>query len=52
MHMQPAFAGAPRVGGEVAERAFADGLCLPSGSAMSDADVERTAEVLLSLARR
>jgi dTDP-4-amino-4,6-dideoxygalactose transaminase len=52
MHMQPAFAGSRRVGGEVAERAFADGLCLPSGSAMADADVERTAEVLLSLARR
>ncbi len=52
MHMQPAFAGARRVGGEVAERAFEDGLCLPSGSAMSDGDVTRTAEVLLSLARR
>jgi dTDP-4-amino-4,6-dideoxygalactose transaminase len=52
MHMQPAFAGARSVGGGVVERAFANGLCLPSGSSMSDGDVERTADALLSLARR
>jgi dTDP-4-amino-4,6-dideoxygalactose transaminase len=52
MHMQPAFDGARRVGGEVAERCFASGLCFPSGSNMSDADVERTAAGLVALARR
>lgn len=52
MHMQPVFADAPRTGGEVAERAFEIGLCLPSGSAMSDTDVDRVCEVLLGLARR
>jgi dTDP-4-amino-4,6-dideoxygalactose transaminase len=52
MHMQPAFAGARYLGGDVAERAFENGLCLPSASSMSDADVERTAAALVSLAQR
>jgi dTDP-4-amino-4,6-dideoxygalactose transaminase len=41
MHLQPLFADAPVVGGEVAAGIFATGLCLPSGSAMGDADQER-----------
>src|SRR5262249_59828312 len=41
MHLQPAFAGCAMRGGAVAEDIFRHGLCLPSGSAMSDADVER-----------
>ncbi len=41
MHMQPLFKGAQVVGGGVSERLFRDGLCLPSGSSMSDADVDR-----------
>ncbi|HWK11116.1 MAG TPA: aminotransferase class I/II-fold pyridoxal phosphate-dependent enzyme [Vicinamibacterales bacterium] len=32
MHMQPVFRGCRTVGGEVAERLFVTGLCLPSGS--------------------
>ena len=36
MHLQPVFAGVPVVGGEVAEDLFDRGVCLPSGSAMSD----------------
>ncbi|MDF2095824.1 DegT/DnrJ/EryC1/StrS family aminotransferase [Aquibaculum arenosum] len=43
MHLQPVFAGARCHGGAVAERLFANGLCLPSGSAMSDETVERVA---------
>ena len=50
MHRQPVFADARHVGGAAADRAFARGLCLPSGSAMSDPDVERVASVLLELA--
>jgi len=46
MHLQPAFAGARHVGGNLSERIFADGLCLPSGSAMSGADVERVASLV------
>ena len=46
MHTQPVFAATRRVGGAVAEGIFARGLCLPSGTAMSDADVARVAEVV------
>jgi len=45
MHMQPVFKDAPRVGGSVCERLFDRGLCLPSGSSMSDADVDRVCEI-------
>jgi dTDP-4-amino-4,6-dideoxygalactose transaminase len=51
MHLQPVFAGARRIGGAVAEGIFADGLCLPSGSAMSEADVARVGAIIRSLAR-
>jgi pyridoxal phosphate-dependent aminotransferase EpsN len=47
MHCQPLFAGSPIRGGAVAERIFRTGLCLPSGSAMSDADVDRVVEGVL-----
>lgn len=50
MHMQPIFAGTRYHGGGVAERAFADGLCLPSGSAMTDADVDRICTIVEDLA--
>lgn len=46
MHLQPIFRDAPYKGGDVAERAFDEGLCLPSGSAMSDADVDRVCRVI------
>jgi len=48
MHMQPVFRGAPRVGGGVCERLFDRGLCLPSGSSMTDADVDRVCEIFTS----
>ncbi len=37
MHMQPLYAGAPYHGAGVDERLFAHGLCLPSGSDMTEA---------------
>ena len=45
MHMQPVFHDAERVGGAVCERLFETGLCLPSGSSMTDADVDRVCEI-------
>jgi len=36
MHLQPLYAGAPYHGAGVDERLFANGLCLPSGSDMTD----------------
>lgn len=44
MHMQPAFMSSPRRGGSVAESLFTNGLCLPSGSSLSDSDVGRIVE--------
>ncbi len=41
MHMQPVFSGREFIGADVASTAFARGVCLPSGSGMSDSDVER-----------
>lgn len=38
MHLQPVFAGAPYYGTDVAEKLFEDGLCLPSGSNLTDDD--------------
>ncbi len=52
MHLQPVFAHARRVGGAVAERLFRHGLCLPSGSAMSDEERSRVVEALLTTPRR
>jgi dTDP-4-amino-4,6-dideoxygalactose transaminase len=41
LHLQPMFQDCEVVGGEVAENLFAQGLCLPSGSSLSDADRDR-----------
>jgi dTDP-4-amino-4,6-dideoxygalactose transaminase len=38
MHLQPVFADHRVVGGTVAERFFARGLCLPSGSSLGDGE--------------
>jgi dTDP-4-amino-4,6-dideoxygalactose transaminase len=38
MHLQPVFSGCRTRGGAVAERIFRNGLCLPSGSSLSDED--------------
>jgi pyridoxal phosphate-dependent aminotransferase EpsN len=41
MHLQPLFAGAPSIGGEVAADLFERGLCLPSGSSLTETDLDR-----------
>jgi dTDP-4-amino-4,6-dideoxygalactose transaminase len=41
MHLQPVFKGAPYYGTKVAERLFENGLCLPSGSNLTDAHRQR-----------
>ena len=48
MHLQPVFRDAPAVGGDVSAGLFDRGLCLPSGSALAEADQERVVEILLS----
>jgi len=44
LHLQPVFAGCRVIGGAVAERLFAHGICLPSGSSLSAADQARVVE--------
>lgn len=44
MHLQPVFANAPYYGGKVAEELFDNGLCLPSGSNLTDSERERIAK--------
>jgi pyridoxal phosphate-dependent aminotransferase EpsN len=41
LHMQPLYRGTECIGGAVSEELFARGLCLPSGSNMTEADLQR-----------
>lgn len=50
MHMQPAFAGSPVAGGSVSEHLFANGLCLPSGSALLPEEQDHVIEVIRKVA--
>lgn len=52
MHLQPVFCDAPYYGGSRAEDAFTTGLCLPSGSAMSEDDIDRVCIIIEGLAGR
>ena len=51
MHLQPAFRDCEVVGGAVAEELFVKGLCLPSGTAMREADQMRVVEVIRTQAK-
>jgi dTDP-4-amino-4,6-dideoxygalactose transaminase len=51
MHLQPVFAGCPYYGDGTSERLFADGLCLPSGTAMTEDDLSRIVETIRSQTR-
>jgi dTDP-4-amino-4,6-dideoxygalactose transaminase len=46
MHLQPIFKNAPIYGGNVSEIIFENGLCLPSGSNLTNDDRERIQKVL------
>lgn len=47
MHLQPVFSGAKCIGGKVAEDLFHKGLCLPSGTGLTDEDLNRIVSVIL-----
>ena len=49
MHMQPFFEKYDYVGGDVAEKLFENGVCLPSDTKMSDGDLERITNIIKSL---
>ncbi len=46
MHLQPVFKNAPYYGADVAEKLFDKGLCLPSGSNLSDNDRSRIKDTI------
>jgi len=46
MHLQPVFKDARYFGGNVAEDLFERGLCLPSGTAMTEDDLERVVRII------
>ena len=47
--LQPVFKEAPFYGNGTSERLFEIGLCLPSGSMLTDQDIERVAKVICDL---
>ncbi len=47
MHQQPVFRDCRCVGGATSDDLFSRGLCLPSGSSLSERDVERVAEAIV-----
>jgi len=49
MHLQPVFEKYPFFGNGTAERLFINGLCLPSGSNLTDNDFERIFRILSSI---
>ena len=46
MHLQPVFSGSSFYGDGTAEQLFNDGLCLPSGSNLSQKDLDRVATMI------
>lgn len=48
MHLQPIFEKYPFYGGKIAEQLFDKGLCLPSGSTLTNEDKNKIKEVILN----
>jgi dTDP-4-amino-4,6-dideoxygalactose transaminase len=48
LHLQPVFAGATTRGGAVSERVFARGLCLPSGSDLTEQEQDKVVDLVRS----
>ena len=48
MHLQPVFQSCEKIGGEVSAKLFKTGLCLPSGTAMSNSDIDEICEIIIS----
>ena len=46
------FSDRPAVGGAVAERIFERGLCLPSGSSLTDDEIDRIVAIIRAVPRR
>lgn len=51
MHMQPIYENAPYYGSDVCEKLFEQGLCLPSGSSLTNEDILRVIEAIRNIIR-
>ena len=51
LHLQPVFKDCRVRGGSVSEGFFRDGLCLPSGTALTDVELERVAGIIRDAGR-
>jgi dTDP-4-amino-4,6-dideoxygalactose transaminase len=49
LHLQPVFEDVPVIGGSACAAIFEHGLCLPTGSALSEVDLERIVETVRSV---
>jgi len=49
MHLQPVFSNLPFYGNNTSENLFNTGLCLPSGSSLTDEDILHVTEVIKSI---
>lgn len=49
MHLQPVFKNDPYYGNGIAENLFANGLCLPSGSNLTNEELKRVLKCILSV---
>jgi dTDP-4-amino-4,6-dideoxygalactose transaminase len=49
MHLQPFFAGYDYIGGDVSQKLFETGVCLPSDTKMSDEDLARVCRIIKGL---
>ena len=50
MHLQPIFAAYESIGGAISEQIFTNGLCLPSGSDLTEEDLLRIVTIIRNLA--
>ncbi|CAG5074321.1 Putative pyridoxal phosphate-dependent aminotransferase EpsN [Dyadobacter sp. CECT 9623] len=52
MHLQPLYKSAPYFGGNVAENLFENGICLPSGSQLTEQEVTEISNVIIELVEK
>ncbi len=52
MHLQPVFKDYPFYGGGISQKLFEDGLCLPSGSNLTKAELERVVTIVQQIYKR
>lgn len=49
MHLQPFFEKYDYIGGDVSQKLFENGVCLPSDTKMTDGDLHKVCEIIKGL---